>query len=312
MTAASREVDEPGEPRLSYADAVARLEVTFPGFGPAAHWVAREDGDIVAVAVVDFPGGRNDHVAVVEIVVHPRRRRRGIGTAMLAALEPGLRSAGRRVVEGWGVVRGGPGEPWSRALGFEPVRAVAVQRLVMATVDRSRWPDGAPEGYRLRRWLGTAPPDILATYVRARGSIHDAPLGGTEVRPADWTESGVRRAEAQMREQGIEQRIAVAVEEATGEVAGLTELIVHPSRPTWGYQGDTAVVPPHRGRGLGRCVKAHLARWLVAERPDLEGIQTSTSADNTYMIRVNHQLGYTTDRVLVTVRRELTGAPVRE
>jgi mycothiol synthase len=54
---------------------------------------------------------------------------------------------------------------------------------------------------------------------------------------------------------------------------------------------------------LSRVVKAHMLRWLVADRPALERVDTGTDASNSHMIRVNEQLGFVTDREVVVVSR---------
>jgi GNAT superfamily N-acetyltransferase len=83
------------------------------------------------------------------------------------------------------------------------------------------------------------------------------------------------------------------------------DVAVHPRRPDWGYQRDTAVPAAHRGRGLGRCVKACMVRWLLAEHPALEWISTTTGADNAHMIRVNRAVGFTTLPAMLAVQQDL-------
>jgi mycothiol synthase len=305
VVVASQEVDRPGEQPLTYQVAVERLTTPFPGLGPVAWWIARDREAVVGVANVHFPEAENRHVGLTEVTVHPEFRRRRIGTSMLTALVPELAARGRRVVEGWQVIEGSAGDFWAKALGFRPVRAIVTQVLTIAEADRSLWTVDVPAGYRLRRWVGVAPQDVLASYAHARSAIHDAPMGATAFRQPDWTVDRVREVEADYQLQGIEQRVVVAVHEATDRVAALTEVIVHPHRPNVCFQGDTAVLGEHRGRGLGRCVKGQMAHWLLADHPNLERIRTNTSADNTHMIRVNHQLGYRTVRKLIAMRAEL-------
>jgi RimJ/RimL family protein N-acetyltransferase len=117
----------------------------------------------------------------------------------------------------------------------------------------------------------------------------------------------VRAHEQDLRERGVEQRVVVAVHEATGTVVGLTELELHPNPPDLGFQNDTAVSAAHRGHGLGRFIKAAMVRWLVEERPTIRRIGTSTAADNTFMISVNHQIGFRTVRSMIDVEADLDG-----
>ncbi|MGK3201134.1 GNAT family N-acetyltransferase [Amycolatopsis sp. MEPSY49] len=306
LLVASHLADRPGEPPLPLAELVGRWTRSLPGMGSAERWLGLRGDDLVALAQVHFLDAENSEIGLTHVVVHPAARRAGIGGAMLRAVLPALRERGRRVVEGWEVVAGTAGEPWAAAMGFRPVRTIVRQALVTAEADRSRWDVPVPAGYRLLWWAGAAPHALLDSYAAARGAIHDAPLGESGYRWPQWTPARVRAAEAEARAQGLEQRIVAAVHERTGDVAAFTEVCVHPRRPDWGYQRDTAVVAAHRGRGLGRCVKARMVRWLLAERPGLARISTTTGAENAHMIRVNEEVGYTTLPAMIAVQRELT------
>lgn len=90
----------------------------------------------------------------------------------------------------------------------------------------------------------------------------------------------------------------MAVEEAGGRVAAITELGMRDAQPTRASQMDTAVVAEFRGHGLGLAVKGAMLRWLTAERPAVEEIFTQTAHDNTHMIRINHAIGYATAATL--------------
>jgi hypothetical protein len=48
-----------------------------------------------------------------------------------------------------------------------------------------------------------------------------------------------------------------------------------------------------------------MIHWLLADRPDFERILTTTNAENTHMIRANHQLGFKTVRGMLVVNRDL-------
>ncbi|RKT54231.1 GNAT family N-acetyltransferase [Saccharothrix australiensis] len=303
---ARQETDRPDEPRLSYDDCLGRLNTPFPGFGPVAYWVARTDGALAGSATVYFPDGAAATTALAEIVVHPRYRGRGIGTALLREVLPELRARGRSVVEGWQVTRGSAGDRWAAGLGFRTVHTVVLQLLLVAERDAAAWTVPVPPGYRLRQWSVAAPAELTASYVLAREAIHDAPIGDLAVRPPKWTVEYLRAREAEMREQDVELRVVVAQHEATGVVAGFTEVELHPHRPNWAFQRDTAVVSAHRGRGLGRSVKARMMRWLLADRPNLERVYTGTGVENVHMQQVNHQLGFSTVRTMIAVNQEIT------
>lgn len=305
VMAGSQVVERPDEPRLTYDDLLARLRNPVPWLGPGRYWVARRHRKVHGVGHTFLPDGENRHLALVEITVHPQHRRRGTGTAMLRTILGQASAGGRRLVEGWQVTRGGAGHRWANALGFRTGSATLLQTLQIARADRRTWRPDIPEGYRVQRWNGATPAELLPSYAAARREIRYAPVGGMSYRPPLWTPELVREREAHLRTGDVQRRAVVAVHEATGTVAGLTELELHPDRPDWGRQRDTVVLPAHRGQGLGRCIKSHMLAWLLADRPKLKLVWTTTSADNVHMIRVNHELGLTTVRTMVVVNQEI-------
>jgi GNAT superfamily N-acetyltransferase len=267
-------------------------------------WTARRGDRLAARAIVNLPIDGNEHLAIVQINVHPALRRQGIGTELLHALEPVLRERGRARMEGWHVTLGGPGESWARGLGFRFVHTTMLQIMDLGEVDRRRWDVTVPEGYRLVRWIGEAPNDLVEAYAKARGAIGDAPLGESALAAPDWSVDRVRRVEAEYRERGIEYRTVVAVD-AHGQVAGLTELEARPVQPERLMQGDTAVLAAHRGHRLGLAMKAAMLRWFTADKIEAELVSTFTGASNTHMADVNHRLGFETVRRFSVVNREL-------
>ncbi|MFD9736780.1 GNAT family N-acetyltransferase [Umezawaea sp. NPDC059074] len=296
---AAQGVDQVDEDPISYESLVTRLRNPFAGFGDLRHWLARRDGEVVGTVTLMLFDDENSDLVMAEITVHPKLRRQGIGTAVLRALLPEM--VGRAVLEGAKVTAGGAGEAWAVALGFRKANATILQRLRFADVDPALWAVPAPDGYRVERWAGSAPDDLVESYAEARSAIHDAPRGDAEFRQPDWTVDRVRATEAENQARGVDERVVVAVHEASGTVVGLTLLELNPRRPGWGYQRDTAVLAAHRGHGLGRVIKAEMLRWLTPL--DLDLVYTGTNADNVHMARVNHSLGFTTVRSMLEVNQ---------
>ncbi|MGK4585759.1 GNAT family N-acetyltransferase [Kitasatospora sp. HPMI-4] len=292
-------------PAPSYASFVEELRMPTSLLGSQRYWVARTGGRIVGMATLTLPEHENVELTITSVRVVPESRRQGIGTALLRATLPDSRAAGRVVVTGQGLKVGGEGEKWASALGFARVQEFVLQDLAVPDVDPRLWRVAAPDGYRAEQWTGAAPEALVAGYARARTAIMDAPAGESSLRFPDWTVDRVRRHEADLRERGEEQRIVVAVHESTGAVAGLTEMVISPSRPTLGYQQETAVLPAFRGHGLGRFIKARQMQWLRAERPEISRVATNTAADNSHMIRVNHQVGYRTNATVADVEAHI-------
>ncbi|GIH98202.1 GNAT family N-acetyltransferase [Planobispora takensis] len=298
-------VDRPDAPPPTFDEVVDRLRMRPAGIGRKRLWTAHDTGEVVGLAVVLFPEAENTGLAVMELRVHPRSRNRGVATRLLQEVLPILRAENRQLVTGMGVTAGGDGERWAAAWGFTTVQGFVLQVLTIADVDPATWRVPVPAGYRLERWRGTAPEALLASYAEARSAIHDAPTGESSYRQPEWTPERVRAAEEEARRRGAELSTVVAVHEATGAVAGLTEIETHPGQPDLAFQADTAVLAGHRGRGLGRTVKAAMTRWLVAEKPGIARVATTTDAGNVHMISVNHQVGYRTTRTMIDVEAPL-------
>lgn len=287
-------------PRLRcppYASFAEQLRMPTAPAGPRRFWVARVRGRIIATATAYFPERENRNLAIATVRVPPERRRQGVGTALLRAVLAEVRAQGRDTMTGQ-MRADGDGERWALSLGFRRVQQFVLQSLAVTDVDPGRWETPAPPGFRAEAWIAAAPQSLVDGFARARTAISDAPTGESTRKVPDWTVQRVRDREDEVRGRGCELRTVVAVHEASGAVAGLTELEVQPSRPDHAFQLDTAVLAQFRGHGLGRFVKATMMRGLLADRPHIERVSTQTDASNTYMIRVNHQLGYITDHLM--------------
>jgi mycothiol synthase len=311
LVLAAGRVDRPDEEPPSYDSVVEHLQVPMTARGPSRFWAARRGGRLVGLANVSLPNDENESLAITDIRVHPEIRRAGAGTSLLRAALPTLREQKRSVVTGWGVTEDGAGARWASALGFRVVHHDVLQMLTFADTDRRLWQVPAPEGYRLAKWIGIAPDELVKSYAEARTAIHDAPGEDSTFRHPSWTVERVRAHEDDLRERGVEQHVAVAVHEATDNVVGLTELEIYPNSPDLGCQNDTAVLAAHRGRGLGRFIKAGMVRWLIEERPAVRRIATSTAADNTFMIAVNHQIGFRSVRSMIDVEAPVDALEAR-
>ncbi|MEZ0109029.1 mycothiol synthase [Catenulispora sp. EB89] len=272
---------------------------------PRDRWVAREDGHIIGSAYAVYPELENRHLATVRVIVTPTRRRQGIGTAMLRAILPALRDHGRTVVVGEGVKADASGDLWARKLAFARTHAWVRQILTLPEVAPGLWQRPVPDGFRLQRWTGGAPEELLEQYARGRTAILDAPIGDSAMEFAKWTPERVRAHEADLEARNIENRVVVAVHESSGRVVGITELQLFALQPDWAYQGDTAVAVDFRGHGLGLAIKGAMLRWLSAERPAITAILTQTAHDNAHMIRINHALGFTTTATTAELEAEI-------
>jgi mycothiol synthase len=270
-------------------------------WGSRLHWVARHGGRIVGSATLDLPERENRGMAFGHVRVPPELRRDGIGTALLRAVLPACRAEGRDTIVAPELSAGGAGEAWTLSLGFVRVEGRIRQTLRIADVDPSTWRVPSPAGFRAMRWTGAAPQEVVAGFARARTALEDAPTGESSFEQPAWTVERVRANEAAFRGRGSEVHTVVAIHEASGTVAGLTEIEIAANVPDIALQQATAVLPEFRGHGLGRFLKAAMMRRLTAEHPRITHVLTGTGVDNEHMTRVNLQLGYTTVQTLVNL-----------
>jgi GNAT superfamily N-acetyltransferase len=299
IRAAAAPLDEPGQPPIGYemlAQQYARREA-----GPVRHslWVARAasvggrpipDG-VAGYAWLALPRMENVHAVYIDIVVRPELRRLDVGTGFLRVLAATATAEGRTHV--FGVARSdGPGAAWATRVGFTRVHGYIQQKLVLADVDPALWNVPTAAGFRLERWIGATPEDLLDSFAQARQAMSDAPRGESSMDAPDWTPERVRQYNEQIAARNVEQRVVVAVQEADGRVAGLTELYVERTKPEGARQQDTAVLKEFRGLGLGRAMKAAMLRWLVEDQAGVERITTQTAVDNPHMARVSREVGF--------------------
>jgi len=289
---AASSVDESHERALSADSALASLTRPPSPGQRRIHWVARcPVADAPAgVSRLALFGAADSDLAAISITVHPGHRRRGIGTALLRELAMAAGSRNNLFIEN--IRPGTPPQAFADHHGFAVVQRTVQLSLDLALTDRARWQVPASAGYRLAHWTDAAPEDLLTSYATARNAISQAPRGGMSFTEPEWSPQRVRDEEAAIRARDGELRAVAAVHEQTGQVAGLTYLVVYQNRPELADQEDTAVLAAHRGHGLGAWMKAANLQRLAADRPAVKRVRTSNAAENEHMLRVNHQVGF--------------------
>lgn len=235
-------------------------------------------------------------VGVLEVLVHPSARRRGVGQALVAAAarrayHDGLSSIGVEAVGGTPAIK------FWESLGFRCAYVEVRSVLDLAGVDPQRLTEMAgtvPPEYRIEVHPGGLPKRLLEPYAAAKASRREA--GDLELRPSSYDAQRLADSLATLNRRGMRPYLVLAVHEPTEAVAALTEVVVPTQHPERADQYDTIVVPEHRGLGLERAIKARMLLELRKAEPQLTQVQTWNAPENDPMADVNAELGYRPDR----------------
>ena len=254
------------------------------------------------------------------VAVLPEFRGRGIGSALYERLERMARAAGRRIIQnqtsfvarvggedvpapnGFGSVpRDLASTRFLQRFGFslEQVGRLSVLQLPMdahSFSSRLASATHASVGYRTVTWQGRTPEGWLddIALLRTRSSTEE-PNAGIQQTEDVWTAERVRSVDDL---QATSPRIlltTVALHEASGRLAGYTELDVPPEADRPVEQAHTLVLREHRGHRLGTLLKLVNLRELAARFPGRRLVETMNAEENRHMLDVNDALGFETD-----------------
>jgi GNAT superfamily N-acetyltransferase len=267
---------ESGEPWRTRDEGIA-FHRHLPQDITIGHWLA--DG---AVAVLWM---HNPTATFCEVLVHPERRRQGLGTALLERVVERCRALGVETLRGEHLTAAGTG--FARRVG-----TVDEQRIVRSYLDlpAAELPEPlVPDGFRLVNWLTRVPDEHLDAYVRARVAMDDAPAPEGMDFPT-WDAEKIRASEESLVRRGREMRLTVAMDDA-GEIGAFTELR-HSTGSVLGFTDDTGTVAAQRGRGLARAVKIESLRRLRDDHPDIEVVTTRNAEENAVMLGLNTSIGF--------------------
>jgi len=236
-------------------------------------------------------------IGVLEVLVHPDLRRRGLGRELVAV------AARRAYLEGFSsigveVIGDTPAIPFYQALGFEQEYVETRSVLSLSKVDwetLSTMAGGISAGYRIEYHPGGPPEELLEAYAQAKLEAQDED-GDLDLAPRSSDPQRLRDSLHTLHKRGLKPYIVLAIHELSGVVAGLTEVVVPAQHPERADQYDTIVVRDHRGFGIDRAIKARMLFELRSAEPGLLEVQTWNAQDNELMLKVNAELGYLSDR----------------
>ena len=256
------------------------------------HLLARLDGDPAGYGIAGvFPEDEDEPYAFADVGVRPDLRRRGVGSALVAALSDHVGALGKDALQ----LEVGEEEADAHAF-FQRRGYVEIERQKALELDLGSLEPAAPaipEGVEIATWADR-PDLVLRLYELYREASSDIPGLDAETTSSfdEWRAWEVERPT---------RRLDLSVLALAGDrVVGLATLNVFPAG---GFHGLTAVARDWRRRGVGRALKQH--QIAAAKTAGLEKLFTESEETNEPMRRLNEELGFRPIPGMVVLRGPL-------
>ena len=277
--------------------------------GTSRRWellaAAEPGGPMLGVGMLEFPERDNLHAAEIVVAVHPRHRRRGVGTAIVERMAEVARADGRRTLNiivdvPVAAAADHPSVYFGPRTGFESTlpghsrhlrvpmdsQRLAQLRAVVATARDA-------SAYRVLTfetpWPRAFVPDHCALL---QVMSTDEPAGDGERAAEEWDEERLRENDELLAARGVRKLAAVAQHVESGRLVAMTEILVADNVPQQAWQMITVVHHDHRGHRLGLAVKLANLELLAERAPEVELIVTGNASVNAPMIAVNDMMGF--------------------
>jgi GNAT superfamily N-acetyltransferase len=292
---------DPDADRVQAAQAFRSQVEQAPRFVTLLLWGAwrREARECVGLARAVLPHTHeNRHLAFFHLTVIPRMRRRGIGRRLLARVASAASQQGRRLLATATTGDIPAGAQFMRRLEARATGDHQTWQLDLDEVDSAllrRWQEQASEraaGFTLECWEGAYPEAALAEVALMKRAMRFAPPTGRDIEHWEWTADVLRELDRAQTEAGTQRWTLVTREPEGGTITGYTETFWNPAQPDRLEQGNTAVFPAYRNRGLGCWLKAAMLAKVIRERPQVQRVTTAQSAGNAEIARLNTRLGF--------------------
>lgn len=285
----------PEDPVLPFEAMATRMRMTSPLFVRERWAIWAEPGRLAATLSVNRSTQDNLSIRDLDIEVDPDHRQRGLGKKLLAKAVEACGPAEGLILQGWTMSRLPAGAAFAERIGAKPGLRMRNSQLDLRTIDRAlirTWAAIEPEGYRIEFIDGETPDQLMDNVVTAIRAINMMPREDLQIEDWKITPETVREWERMGRARGQEHRMAVVIEESTGASAAFTELFFDPRVPSILHQGGTATIQEHRGKGVGKWVKARMAQRVLDELPEARYIRTDNAGTNAAMLAINVAMGF--------------------
>lgn len=289
--------DFPDDPKFSPSWSRGRLLHPVPG-SEYEWWLAVTGDGVDAVLALELPQLDNVTTATADVSVHPRARRRGLGTALAQHARVRAAAAGRKLIIAWCRLDDAA-EPFLQRNGYRVGLNEHRQLLVVTPERQASWAamraDVEPHaaGYSVVQWRDETPDENAdgMAYLTHRMST-DAPLDELEWEAESWDAERVRAHDRVMATWGRRLYTTAVVHDASGRMAGYTTLAYAEEDPTHAWQWNTIVDAEHRGHRLGALLKVANHAFAFGHEPATRTVFTYNAESNRHMNAINTALGF--------------------
>jgi GNAT superfamily N-acetyltransferase len=293
---AALEWDYPDIPHLTLAEFRSGVERPQPGVD-VEHYLGLLDGVPVGYLAIEVPRRDNLDNLMIKLMVHPARRRNGVGRALFGHVLARAKALGRKHVAGETVRHRPDGPAFAAAMGATAALEETRSRLELPPDDQGRLDALLADareharGYQLVRWTGVPPAEIIDSVAEMESSfLGEAPVGDLAWEGQTMDAARLRDTEQRRIDRG---KLAYNTGALHGDrVVAWTALVSSVTSPHHAWQSLTLVAPEHRGHRLGLLVKLENLAYARAQQPVLAAIDTYNGDVNEHMLRINRAMGF--------------------
>lgn len=259
-------------------------------FRPEGGWVVRVEGEAVAYAVAIVEASRLEvgfDDAFFEFEVVPEERGKGLEEELVRLGSDYIRSRGVGKIRTRCMVAEAWRESILRSLGFEETyRVYLLVRHGRDAIEEVRLPDA----YRIvRRPEKECGDEELTRIVHAFNDSFKGHVGTSPERPERFIKYRDVCQDPEV------YSLAMSGDEIAGICLSQESRVFNEANGTKsGWIVILGVRPPHRGKGLGRCLLADGMRWLSEQ--GLDTMRIGVYAKNEMALRLYKSVGFESDR----------------
>ena len=274
-----------------------RIYTNSPGM--IQHRFLVHDADqLVAQASFRYPDdGTNADVIACQIRVVPGHRRQGIATALLSRAVELASDLGRNTLQGVIFDTVPASKAFVSAIGARETLDFHENVVRIADLDLEQlrdWVDQGSEratGYSVRLIEGLWPEEYFDDIAHLFFILERDMPHSEAFEPREWNAERISELQDHWAK-GVDSLSTLAIDDSTGRVVGMSDMIRRKADPTTWIVTTTMVDPEHRGKSLGKWVKgainlAALERWEG-------GIyqETGNAFVNEPMLAINRAMGF--------------------